>query len=66
MKALAWYTEVRTLLQDQSYWGFFIPYAGCRSNTTGEYTCKNRVTGEIDATANLCVVPFPVHHSVSA
>ena len=65
MKALAWYTEVRKLLQDQSYWGFFIPYAGCRSNTTGEYTCKNRVTGEIDATANLCV-PFSVHHSVSA
>ena len=34
VKALAWYTEVRTLLQDQSYWGFFIPYDGCRNNIT--------------------------------
>ena len=57
VKALAWYTEVRKLLQDQSYWGFFIPYAGCRSNITGAYVCKNRVTGEIDATANLYISP---------
>ena len=57
VKALAWYTEVRKLLQDQSYWGFFIPYAGCRSNITGTYVCKNRVTGEIDATANLYISP---------
>lgn len=27
--------------------------AGCVSNSTGEYTCKNAATGEIDATANL-------------
>ena len=51
-KALPWYTQVRKLLQDQSYWGWFIPYEGCRT-ATGEYTCKNKVTGAIDATANL-------------
>ena len=43
---------MRLLLQDQTKWGWFIPYAGCRSNT-GEYTCKNNVTGKVDATANL-------------
>ena len=48
-----WYTEVRLLLQDQTKWGWFVPYAGCRNNATGEYTCKNSVTGKVDATANL-------------
>lgn len=52
VKALPWYTEVRALLQDQSTWGFFIPYAHCRT-ATGDYVCKNNVTGAIDATANL-------------
>ena len=52
VKALPWYTEVRKLLQDQSFWGWFVPYDGCRT-ADGEYVCKNNVTGVIDATANL-------------
>jgi hypothetical protein len=52
VKALPWYTQVRKLLQNQAYWGWFIPYEGCRS-TGGQYVCKNNVTGNIDATANL-------------
>jgi hypothetical protein len=51
-KALPWYTQVRKLLADQSYWGWFIPYAGCRT-ASGEYVCKNNVTGEVDASSNL-------------
>ena len=39
--------------QERSKWGYFLPYAGCRNNVTGEYVCTNIVTGEIDATANL-------------
>ena len=53
VKALPWYTQVRKLLQNQSHWGWFIPYEGCHDKATGEYTCRNNVTGEIDATANL-------------
>jgi hypothetical protein len=52
VKALPWYTEVRTLLQNQSMWGFFIPYAGCKDGA-GRYVCTNNVTGVVDATANL-------------
>lgn len=52
VKALPWYTEVRKLLQDQTKWGWFIPYDGCRT-AAGEYVCKNNATGEVDATANL-------------
>lgn len=44
---------MRLLLQDQTKWGWFIPYDGCRNNVTNEYTCKNNVTGKVDATANL-------------
>jgi hypothetical protein len=53
VKALPWYTQVRKLLQNRSHWGWFIPYQGCLDAATGEYTCKNNATGEIDATANL-------------
>ena len=52
VKALPWYLEVSQLLLDQQYWGFFIPYAGCRT-AAGEYVCRNNVTGAIDAGANL-------------
>lgn len=52
VKALPWYTQVRKLLQNSSHWGWFIPYAGCRT-ADGEYVCKNNVTGLVDATANL-------------
>lgn len=52
VKALPWYTQVRKLLQDPQYWGWFIPYSDCRTSA-GEYVCRNNVTGEIDATANL-------------
>jgi hypothetical protein len=52
VKALPWYLEVSQLLLDQQYWGFFIPYAGCRT-AAGEYVCKNNATGAIDAGANL-------------
>ena len=52
VKALPWYTQVRKLLKDKAYWGWFIPYEGCRT-ATGEYVCKNNVTGEIDASSNL-------------
>ena len=53
VKALPWLTQVRELLQDRHHWGFFIPFDGCRHATTGEYVCRNNVTGAIDATANL-------------
>ena len=52
VKALPWYTEVRKLLQNQSHWGWFIPYEGCRT-AAGNYVCTNNVTGKVDATANL-------------
>lgn len=45
------YTEVRELLQDQAYWGWFIPYDGCKQGD--EYICKDNTTGAIDASANL-------------
>ena len=45
------YTEGRELLQDQAYWGWFIPYEGCKQGD--EYVCKDNVTGAIDASANL-------------
>ena len=51
IKALPWYTQVRRLLQDQSFWGWFVPYDGCK--TAAGYVCKNNVTGAVDATANL-------------
>eukprot|EP00035_Acanthoeca_spectabilis_P015689 m.315705 g.315705 ORF g.315705 m.315705 type:complete len:244 (+) comp16413_c0_seq35:2843-3574(+) len=47
VKALPWYTEVRTLLQNQSYWGWFIPYDGCLTKD-GEYVCRDNTTGAID------------------
>ena len=53
VKALPWFAEVQQLLQDQRYWGFFIPYQGCKHNTTGEFLCRNNVTGLIDASSNL-------------
>ena len=53
VKALPWFDEVRRLLQNQSYWDFFIPYAGCKHNTTGEYLCRSNVTGAVDAASNL-------------
>lgn len=53
VKALPWFTQVRELLQNQSYWGYFIPYQGCKDQATGEYLCKNNATGAIDASANL-------------
>ena len=52
VKALPWYTEVRKLLQNQSHWGWFIPYEKCRT-AAGNYVCTNNVTGKVDATANL-------------
>lgn len=52
VKALPWYTEVRELLQNQSYWGWFIPYEGCKTDN-GDYICKNNETGAIDASSNL-------------
>ena len=51
VKALPWNTQVRRLLQDKANWGWFLPYDGCL--ISGEYTCKNNNTGEIDASANL-------------
>ena len=53
VKALPWFAEVRRLLQNRRYWGFFIPYAGCKNSTTGEYVCRNNVTGVVDASSNL-------------
>ena len=52
VKALPWYLEVSQLLMDQQYWGYFIPYADCRT-AAGEYVCQNNVTGAVDAGANL-------------
>jgi len=52
VKALPWYTQVRLLLQNRSHWGWFIPYAGCRT-ASGAYVCRNNVTGAIDASSNL-------------
>ena len=53
VKALPWFAEVQRLLQDQRYWGFFIPYEGCKHNATGEYLCRNNVSGALDASSNL-------------
>eukprot|EP00947_MAST-08B_sp_MAST-8B-sp1_P005432 g5432.t1 len=53
VKALPWYTQVQRLLRDKHFWGFFLPYEGCKDPATGGYVCKNNVTGAIDASSNL-------------
>ena len=47
-----WFTQVRRLLQDKAHWGWFIPYAGCRT-AEGEYVCRNNATGAVDVGSNL-------------
>ena len=47
VKALPWYAEIRALLADQRFWGWFLPYKGCYDNATRTYTCG------ANATANL-------------
>eukprot|EP00038_Savillea_parva_P031914 m.91837 g.91837 ORF g.91837 m.91837 type:complete len:426 (+) comp9929_c0_seq1:268-1545(+) len=44
VKALPWYVEVREKLADPQWWGFFLPYKGCRDNTTGAYLCGDNAT----------------------
>lgn len=43
IKALPWHTTVRTLLEDRSQWGLFMPLAGCMP-TPGEYVCGDTAT----------------------
>ena len=42
-KALPWHTSVRTLLEDKSHWGLFVPFAGCMPSP-GVYTCGPNAT----------------------
>lgn len=42
-KALPWHTTVRTLLEDRSQWGLFMPLAGCMP-TPGDYVCGPNAT----------------------
>ena len=42
-KALPWHTSVRTLLEDRSQWGLFVPLAGCMPSP-GEYVCGPNAT----------------------
>ena len=48
---VAHHSDVRRLLQDRTKWGWFLPYDGCLVD--GKYVCKNNVTGDVDASANL-------------
>lgn len=43
VKALPWFTSVRKLLENPSYWGFFMPYANC-SSSPGVYICGPNAT----------------------
>lgn len=47
-----WYKEVGVLLEQQAYWGWFVPYRDCLTEA-GDYICKNPATGEVDAASNL-------------
>lgn len=40
------------LLEQQAYWGWFVPYRDCLTEA-GDYICKNPATGEVDAASNL-------------
>ncbi len=51
VKALPWHTSVREKLEDPSWWGYFMPYAGCNPSP-GVYVCKD-ANGTVSATANL-------------
>jgi len=43
IKALPWHTTVRTLLEDKSQWGLFMPLKGCMSDV-GNYICGPNAT----------------------
>lgn len=43
IKALPWFTSVRTKLEDPAYWGWFMPYANC-SPSPGLYICGPNAT----------------------
>lgn len=43
IKALPWFTSVRTKLEDPQYWGWFMPYANC-STAPGVYVCGPNAT----------------------
>ena len=41
IKGLPWFTSVREKLQDQAYWGWFLPYKGCRDYSCGPNATQN-------------------------
>lgn len=41
IKALPWFTSVRVLLEDPSYWGYFMPYANCSNYECGPNATQN-------------------------
>ena len=43
IKALAWHTTVRVLLEDKAQWGLFMPLKGCMPSP-GEYVCGPNAT----------------------
>jgi hypothetical protein len=43
IKALPWHTTVRTLLEDKSQWGLFMPLKGCMPSP-GNYVCGPNAT----------------------